>query len=144
MRHSGRVTHRVRSRAMNAVLAACLGLMALLVVVAPVGSGAVRLAWVVVTSLGCALLVRRALRMAVIANDDGIVVRNLGRDYVIGWDRIAEIRAGRSDNVTGAAKTIYISCADGSQIAARAASSYSSAKVNRWRDELNALAPGHA
>ena len=81
--------------------------------------------------------------MAVIADNKGIVVRNLGRDYAIGWDCIAEIRAGRSDNVTGAAKTIYIIRTDGSQVAARAASSYSSSKVNRWRDELNAVAPGH-
>ena len=88
---------------------------------APVGLGAVRLAWVVVTVLGGGLLIRRALRMAVIADNKGIVVRNLGRDYAIGWDCIAEIRAGRSDNVTGAAKTIYIIRTDGSQVAARAA-----------------------
>jgi hypothetical protein len=121
---------------MNVCLAAFLGLMVLVPIAAPVGTGLVRAGWVLVTTAAGALVLWRALRMGVIAYPDRIVVRNLGRDYSIDWADIAEIQAGRSDNITGAAKTIRVRRSDGTSVIARAASSYSASKVERWRDEL--------
>jgi len=49
--------------------------------------------------------------------------------------------AARSDNVTGLATTLYVRRQGGADVVARIASSYSRAKVERWRDEILSVRP---
>lgn len=128
----------VRNRAANAVLAGSVAAVGVSVAAVPVGPGLWRVPWVAVALVATAVAVRRGLRMGVVADADGVLVRNLGRDFRVEWDDIAEISAGDGDNITGAAKTILVKRTDGSLLVGRGASSYSRAKVQRWRDELAA------
>jgi hypothetical protein len=84
----------------------------------------------------------RASRMAVVANEQGLIIRNLGRDYQLPWAAVSGVEAGRSDNITGAVTTLFVRRADGSSVVGRGASSYSRAKVERWRDAVLSARPG--
>ena len=131
----------VRSR-MNFLLGVFGGVFPLILAAAPIGSGLWRVAWLTPTLGLTALVLVRAVRMGVTANDQGLVVRNLGRDYHLRWTDIDEIEAGRSNNISGGVTTINIRRSDGSVLVGRGASSYSRSKVEGWRDQLGSVRPG--
>jgi hypothetical protein len=135
------VTVRGRS---NFLIGLSIGLMLLVFAAIPIGSTAIRAAWVVLMFCFIALVNIRALRMGVTARPGGLEVRNLGRDYLIRWNELAMIEAARSDNITGFVTTIVIHRVDGTALVARGASSYSRRAVERWRDELVSAWHGHA
>jgi hypothetical protein len=132
---------RVRSRPWNAFLAICLGVFPLIFVGAPVGVGVWSVLWVLAVLAVTAIVVWRALRIGAEAGANGILIKNLGRDYRIDWGDIAEMTVALGGNIAGAAKTIRIRRLDGSSVVAKGASSYSRAKVERWRAELAAFSP---
>ena len=122
----------------------CLALFPLIVGCAPVGTGVIRAAWVLVF-LGLAVFAFvRACRMHVLASERGVVVQNLGRCYAVPWVSIKSLDVEPSDNVTGLVKTIYVRRTDGRDVVARIASSYSRPKVERWRDQLLRARPSSA
>jgi hypothetical protein len=135
------VTVRGRS---NFLIGLFIGLMLLVFAAIPIGSTAIRAAWVVLMFGLIALVNIRAVRMGVTARPGGLEVRNLGRDYLIRWNELTMIEAARSDNITGFVTTIVIHRVDGTALVARGASSYSRRAVERWRDELVSAWPGHA
>jgi hypothetical protein len=118
------------------------GVFPLILASAPVGSGVVRFIWVLLWLGVLVLVVVRASRMSLRANQSGLIVRNFGRDYNLSWADISSVEAGRSDNVTGGVTTIVIRRKDGSTVVGRGASSYSRRAVEQWRDELVAMRPG--
>jgi len=83
----------------------------------------------------------RAFRMGIRTSRNGLTIRNLGRTYEVDWSNIQSIRAGRSNNITGAVWTLYIETCDGQTIVGRGASSYSAKQVAKWRDEVLSAAP---
>ena len=121
--------------------AICLGLFPLVFAGAPVGTGVWRALWVVAVLACTALVVRRVLRMSVVANGEEVLVKNLGRDYHLRWENIQAISGGKNDNITGRANSVFIRRVDGSTVVARGASSYSTAKVELWRDLLRSADP---
>jgi hypothetical protein len=129
----GSVTVRGKS---NVLIGVFLGGFALVLAAAPFGSGLIRAVWVLGWLAVIAWLIVRAARMGVSAGPEGLLVRNLGREYRVPRQEIASIEATRSDNVSGAVTTIVIRRADGSSLVARGASSYSRRAVERWRDDL--------
>ena len=82
--------------------------------------------------------------MSVVANSEEVLVKNLGRDYHLRWENIRAIAGGRNDNITGRANSVFIQRLDGSTVVARGASSYSTAKVERWRDPLRSADPSRS
>jgi hypothetical protein len=135
--HHACVTASVRVRGRSTVLIGVFGGGFPLVLAAtPVGTGVVRLAWVLTWLAVLAAMVAQAARMGVEADERDLVIRNFGRTYRVAWDDIASIEASASDNVTGAVTTLVIRRHDGSALIARGASSYSERKVKRWRQDL--------
>lgn len=128
----------VRSRS-NILAGLFLAVFPLIAASAPVGSGLVRGAWVLVWLSVLALVIVRAARMSVSASPSGLAVRNLASDHFVLWRDVASIEAARSDNMTGVVTTIVIRRLDGSTLTGRGASSYSRRAVERWRDELTAV-----
>jgi hypothetical protein len=108
---------------------------------APLGHGAVRATWVLGALAATGYATLRAARMGVCADADRLLVRNFGRDYQLGWDEVATVTAGASDNITGGVKCLRIGRTNGSVLVGRGASSYSGSKVEAWRDEVLAAAP---
>ena len=135
------VTVRARS---TVLLGVCAGVFPLIVAAAPVGSGAVRVLWVLFWLGIVVVVIVRAARMSVSAGPSGLRVRNFGRDYLVPWSDVASIEAGRSDNVTGAVTTIVIHRVDGSRLIGRGASAYSRGAVERWRDDLADVQRAHS
>jgi hypothetical protein len=131
----------VRNPSMLGCLAVCLGIFPLIFAGAPVGTGVSRALWVLLVLACTAAVVTRVLRMGVVANREEVLVRNLGRTYYLRWETIQEITGGKNNNVTGAANSVAIRRVDGSTVVARGASSYSRAKVERWRDLLRSAGP---
>jgi hypothetical protein len=125
----------------NVLIGVFGGVFPLILAAAPVGSGPVRITWVLLWLGALVLMFIRASRMGVTANASGLVVRNFGRDYTLRWDEVSSVEAGESDNVSGAVTTIVIRRSDGSTVIGRGASSYSRRTVERWRDELASMRP---
>ena len=130
------VTVRGRS---NALVGVGVAPFALILVAAPVGSGLVRVAWVLLILGLVALAFVRSARMGVTADPEGLVVRNFVSDRQVPWDEVAAIDADLGDNVTGMVMTIVIRRTDDTKLVARGASSYSRRAVERWRAELHAM-----
>ncbi len=133
-----RVTVRGRS---NLLLIIPMLFVLAVVISIPTRATAPRIVWVMACVAACGIATWRIVRMGVTATRAGIVVRNLGRDYHVPWNSIADITAGRSDNISGGVTTIVISRSDGSQLVGRGASAYSAAAVQRWRDRLVDVRP---
>jgi hypothetical protein len=108
----------------------------------PVGSGAVRGAWLLFVLAVFGVPLVRIGRMSVTADGTGVVVRNLGRDYRLAWSEIGSIELAKSNNASGAVSCLEVCRRDGSAVVARAASSYSRPKVEAWRLDLLAQRPG--
>ena len=119
-------------------MAVLIAVFPLVLAAAPIGTGLVRVAWVLPMLGLIALVIVRSARMGVSAGPAGLVVRNIGRDYQVPWDDVAAIDAGPSD-VTGVVTTIVIRRTDDRKLVGRGASSYSRRAVERWRDELDAV-----
>lgn len=120
-------------------MAVLIAVFPLILAAAPIGTGLVRVAWVLPMLGLIALVIVRSARMGVSAGPAGLVVRNIGRDYQVPWDDVAAIDAGPSDDVTGVVTTIVIRRTDGTKLVGRGASSYSRRAVERSRDELDAV-----
>jgi hypothetical protein len=90
------------------------------------------------------LAIGRGTRMAVVADSQGLTVRNFGRDYKVPWSCVESIDAARSNNITGAVTTIYVRRKNGKALVGRGASSYSRAKVERWAASLRTIQPASA
>jgi hypothetical protein len=138
------VADRVVVRGSSALMGLPVLVFGLIFASMPVGSGAVRGAWLLAVTVAFGLLLIRIGRMAITADEHGVVVRNLGRDYRFAWEEVGAIELAKSNNVSGAVSCLEVARCDGSAVVARAASSYSRSKVEEWRADLLAQRPGAA
>lgn len=123
------------------LIGVCVAAFPFILACAPVGTGLVRAAWVAVFLGVTAFVFARAARMKVIASESSVVVQNLGRDYVIPWTDVVSVDAGASNNASGLVTTLFVRRQRGRDVCARIASSYSSAKVERWREAILSTRP---
>ena len=131
----------IRNGGSLACLSGCLSLFGLVFASYGTDHGLVGALWAVVALGLTGLLIRRALRMGLSADRNGVVIHNLGRDYRLHWSEVAELTAGPTNNISGAVTGLYVTPSVGKQIVARGTSSYSSRKVKRWLDQVRTVMP---
>jgi hypothetical protein len=136
-------SRRKAANAANVLIGVVLGAFALIGAGAGANLGGPAGLAIGLASIGLwAWIFVRSARMAVLADAEGITVRNLGRTYEMPWETVSSVEVGGSDNVTGAVSTLKVRRIDGSTVVGRGASSYSRRKVEGWRDLVLSARPG--
>jgi len=118
-----------------------LALFAVVAVSAPMPNALIKAAWLIAAFAFFGWLGRRIWRAGVQSDLNGIIVRNIGRSYIIPWHEVEELSVERSNNVSGLVKCVVVHRRDGTGVIARAASSYSRSRVETWREQLETPRP---
>src|SRR5579885_821338 len=129
-----------RSLGWSLVLAAAIGCFALISIAsAATGGVGSHIGWGLVAGIAV-ILCARGLRVALVVDDEEIVVRGYTRTHRLPWSKVSQVSAGDSGNVTGQGKCIVLSLTDGGRIHARGVMGYSR-KIEETAQAINALRP---